>query len=99
MKNRFQGRKVQRNVLTLKQEAWQWIFMSSRTILASPLKGLWQEVHRSFSSTVLYNSSEVDDSLLALMNIALYPINSFFFYLRRSSLEKCNHNHYYVGLR
>lgn len=45
--------------LTLKQVAWQLIFMSSRTILASPVKGLRQELHRSLSSNVLYGTQVV----------------------------------------
>lgn len=42
-------------MLTLKQVAWQLIFISGRTILAVPSKGLRHWVHRSFSCTILFN--------------------------------------------
>lgn len=47
--------KEETNVLTLKQVAWQLIFISGRTILAVPSKGLRHWVHRSFSCTILFN--------------------------------------------
>lgn len=47
--------KEETNVLTLKQVAWQLIFISGRTILALPSKGLRHWVHRSFSCTILFD--------------------------------------------